>query len=70
MFKEKKNDLEIVEGDLTNSKQWDDIVKGCDYVIHVASPVFSKTPKNYDLILQAAVEGTSSVLEACAKHKI
>ena len=39
-------------------------------VIHVASPVFSKAPKNTDKVLQAAVEGTSSVLEACAQNNV
>lgn len=34
-----KGQLEFVEADLLTSSCWDNVVKGCDYVMHVASPV-------------------------------
>lgn len=43
---DKKNNLTFCEGDLSDETVWKDIVKGCDYVVHVASPVFSNATKN------------------------
>lgn len=37
---QKNQNLDIREADLTDEKPWDEIVKGCNYVLHVASPVF------------------------------
>jgi len=39
-------------------------------VIHVASVVFMKQPKNEDLAIKPAVIGTENVLKACIKYKI
>ena len=61
--------LEFVEGELTNEECWDKIVEGCDYVLHVASPVFMTT-KDEKKVLEQAVNGTRNVLQACVKHKI
>jgi len=35
----KENLIELVEGDLNTEVCWNDIINGCDYVIHVASPI-------------------------------
>ena len=42
-------------------------VKDCTYVIHVASPLPTENPR--DELIRPTVEGTKSVLEACAKTK-
>lgn len=34
--------LEFIEADLTNDANWAEAVKGCQYVLHVASPIFLK----------------------------
>ncbi|XP_046852900.1 phenylacetaldehyde reductase-like [Xenia sp. Carnegie-2017] len=64
---EAKYPLELVQADLLNADSWSSAVKDCDYVIHVASPFPNTTPKTEDEILKPAVEGTTNVLEACAK---
>lgn len=62
--------LSFEEADLNSAQNWSEIVSKCDYVVHVASPVFFGTPKNQDAILKQAVDGTKFVLEACAEHNI
>jgi nucleoside-diphosphate-sugar epimerase len=56
--------LSFVEADLTNDKYWDEAVKGCDYVLHVASPIFIQLPKHEDEMIRPAVDGTLRVLKA------
>ena len=56
--------LEFVEADLTSDKNWDEAVKGCAYVLHVASPVSFASPINESEQLRPAVEGTLRVLKA------
>lgn len=59
--------LSIVELDLTSDKGWDDAVKGCDYVMHVASPYAIREPKNADDMIKPAVDGTLRALNAAKK---
>ncbi len=70
----KKNDLiEIVQADLLVEADWDRVVKGCDFVLHIACPVFMKKPntkQEEDKFIRAAVEGTRFIMEACVKYKI
>ena len=58
--------VELVEADLLNTEEWVKATKGCDYVLHTASP-FVLTPKTEDELVKPAVQGTLAVLEACAK---
>ena len=44
-------------------------VKDCTYVIHVASPLPAGNPRDDMELIGPAVDGTKSVLEACAKTK-
>ncbi len=41
-------------------------VKGCSYVLHVASPVPIEQPKAADVLVKPALEGTLNVLKAAA----
>ncbi len=50
-------------------KPWNGIVNGCDYVLHVASPVYIKTNHKQKSI-DEAVLGTKNVLNACLKNNI
>jgi len=61
--------LEIVELDLLEDNQivWDNIVEGCDYVIHAASP-FVMAMSEEDLI-RSAVNGTQKIMNAVANAK-
>ncbi len=61
------NNLSFFEADLTSDKNWDEAVQGCDYVLHVASPIFLRLPKHEDEMIKPAVEGTLRVLKAARK---
>jgi nucleoside-diphosphate-sugar epimerase len=56
--------LEFARADLTSDEGWADAVAGCDYVLHVASPLPAKQPKNPDELLVPARDGTLRVLRA------
>ncbi|CAI2366343.1 unnamed protein product [Moneuplotes crassus] len=62
--------VELVSADITDKKAIDKAVEGCHYVIHTASPVLERAPKDPELLYKPAVEGTQAVLEACRKHKV
>ena len=57
-------DLSIVEANLTSDEGWRDATAGCSFVLHVASPLPVKMPKNPDDLVVPAREGTLRVLEA------
>lgn len=56
--------LEFIEADLTKDANWETAVKGCDYVLHVASPINLEVPKDENDFIRPAVEGTRRVLKA------
>lgn len=62
-----KNSLDFCELDLLNDKGWDDAVLDCDYVMHVASPFINLEPKDSNIFIKPAVEGTKRTLEAAKK---
>ncbi len=56
--------LTVLAADLTSDEGWAGAVKGCEYVLHVASPFPPKQPKNPDELIVPAREGTLRVLRA------
>ncbi len=56
--------LVFIETDLTKDANWDEAVKGCKYVLHVASPIITKLPKDDNEIIRPAADGTLRVLKA------
>ncbi len=56
--------VEFVEADLTDDRHWPAAVRGCAYVLHVASPVGFAAPTDESAHLKPAVEGTLRVLKA------
>ncbi|WP_422081406.1 NAD-dependent epimerase/dehydratase family protein [Ulvibacterium sp.] len=64
------DNLEFCELNLLNDTGWDEAVSDCDYVMHVASPFFSKIPKDENELIQPAVEGTLRALRAAHKAGI
>lgn len=58
--------LEFVQADLLKDTGWDAAVRGCKYVLHVASPIPPAIPKNEDDLIIPAREGTLRVLRAAA----
>lgn len=56
--------LEFIEADLTKDANWEEAVKGCAYVLHIASPIFLALPKDENEMIRPAVDGTLRVLKA------
>lgn len=40
------DNLEFVEADLSDDKNWDKAAEGCAYVLHIASPIHLTIPKD------------------------
>ncbi|WP_459801020.1 NAD-dependent epimerase/dehydratase family protein [Herbidospora sp. RD11066] len=53
-----------VIADLTSDDGWDEAVEGCDYVLHVASPLPAAQPQDEDDVIIPARDGTLRVLRA------
>ncbi|SHL42310.1 dihydroflavonol-4-reductase [Bradyrhizobium lablabi] len=56
--------LSFAVADLEHDAGWRDAVAGCEYVLHVASPVPPGVPKNEDELIIPARDGTLRVLRA------
>jgi nucleoside-diphosphate-sugar epimerase len=56
--------LEVATADLMSDDGWPEAVAGCDYVLHVASPLPATQPKDPDEVIVPAREGTLRVLRA------
>jgi dihydroflavonol-4-reductase len=56
--------LSVHAADLMNDEHWEHAVEGCDYVLHVASPLPASQPKDPDVLIIPAREGTLRVLKA------
>lgn len=56
--------LSFAVADLTADAGWDDAVEGCDYVLHVASPLGEENPSNADDLIVPARDGALRVLRA------
>ena len=63
------NRMLLVQADLHDEHCWDAAAEGCTYAFHLAhpTPLEMERASNEDEILKPAVEGTLSVLKACAK---
>src|ERR1700731_2000366 len=54
----------FVAADLRSDTGWAEAVAGCEYVLHVASPLPPSVPKHEDDLIVPAREGTLRVLRA------
>jgi nucleoside-diphosphate-sugar epimerase len=63
-----KHELELVEADLMDEKSWPSAVKDCTYIIHTASPVPSKVPKDENEVIKPAVSGVMNVFKAAVQE--
>ncbi|AYG57950.1 SDR family oxidoreductase [Rhizobium jaguaris] len=59
--------LTFFVADLTKDDAWDTAVTGCDYVLHVASPLGADAPKDPNTLIVPARDGTLRVLKAATK---
>jgi dihydroflavonol-4-reductase len=65
--------LSFFAADLTNDAGWTEAVSGCDYVLHIASPLPASVPKHEDELIIPAREGALRVLQAardCAVKRV
>jgi nucleoside-diphosphate-sugar epimerase len=62
--------LEFAKADLLKDDGWDVAVRGCEYVLHVASPLPSQPPKNEDELIIPAREGALRALHAAATEGV
>jgi len=58
------NRLSFVEADLLSDAGWAEAVKGCDYVLHVASPLGDAADASDETLIPPARDGTVRVLRA------
>jgi len=56
--------VELAQATLDDDAGWAQAVEGCDYVLHVASPIPFKAPKHENELIRPAVDGTRRVLAA------
>ncbi|MFB5652596.1 SDR family oxidoreductase [Leptospira wolffii] len=61
---ESEDGLSFFLADLEKDEGWTQATKGCDYVLHVASPFPPSVPKHEDELIIPAREGTLRVLRA------
>jgi dihydroflavonol-4-reductase len=53
--------------DLDRDEGWQDAADGCDYVIHVASPIPAAAPRTEDELIRPARDGTLRVLRGARR---
>jgi dihydroflavonol-4-reductase len=62
--------LSFVEADLLADQGWETAMKGCRYVLHVASPFIIAEPKNENDLITPAVEGTRGLLSFAQRAQV
>ena len=62
--------LELFEADLLKAGDFDEVVRGADFVLHTASPFFTETSDPQKDLVDPAVNGTTTVLNAAGKAGI
>jgi dihydroflavonol-4-reductase len=62
--------LSFFTADLVHDAGWKEVVTGCDYVLHVASPLLSSLPKDENELIIPARDGTLRVLRAARDAKV
>jgi dihydroflavonol-4-reductase len=61
---ERAGSLRLLEADLTSDAGWNDVMEGCNYVLHVASPFPAQKPEDPEELIRPARDGTLRVLRA------
>lgn len=56
--------LSFAVADLTSDDGWKEAMDGCDYVLHVASPLGANSPRDPEALIVPARDGTLRVLRA------
>ena len=66
----KTTHLSFVECDLSHDEGWDDAMKDCNYVLHIASPIPRTAPKDPDELIKPATEGALRAIKAAEEAKV
>lgn len=61
--------LSFAELNLNSDKGWDEAMKDCNYVFHMASPFVIANPKDEAEVMNPAVEGSLRVLKAAHRGR-
>jgi nucleoside-diphosphate-sugar epimerase len=69
-FGEYFDQLELAEADLLNEQSLFKAIEGSTYVVHTASPFPIAKPKNEDVLIKPAVEGTMAVVKAAHQNRV
>src|SRR5580704_7503245 len=59
--------LSVYAANLTADAGWDEAVAGCEFVLHVASPVSAAEPKDPNDLIIPAREGATRVVSAAVR---
>ncbi|WP_407180203.1 SDR family oxidoreductase [Bradyrhizobium sp. STM 3562] len=62
--------LSFFTADLTGDVGWREAAEGCDYVLHVASPLLTYVPEDENDLIMPAREGTLRVLRAAREASV
>jgi len=62
-----ENRLSFYAADLMSDAGWDEATQGCDYVLHVASPLGVAEPKDPDELITPAREGARRAINAAIR---
>ncbi|SEB41360.1 dihydroflavonol-4-reductase [Tenacibaculum sp. MAR_2009_124] len=62
-----KDNLEFCKLDLLNDAGWEQAMRDCDFVLHVASPFVIAQPKDENELIKPAVDGTLRALKFAQK---
>ena len=62
--------IQFFQADLLSDDNWEDAMAGCEYVMHVASPYPLNQPKDENVLIKPAVEGTERVVSLAIKNNV
>ena len=65
-----KDKINFCELDLLEDAGWDEAINGCDYVLHLASPVMFGVPKNSDVLIKPALGGIQRCIKSAVKNQV
>jgi nucleoside-diphosphate-sugar epimerase len=64
------DNLSFIEANLSDDKNWNEAVKGCEYILHIASPTPATGPGSTDEMVKMAVDGVLNVFKAAKKSGV
>ena len=62
--------VNFFKADLLSDENWSEAMEGCTDVLHVASPYPLSQPKDENVLIKPAVEGTERVVKLAIKNKV